>query len=45
MLDLKERGITSIYGSVAEMQVSTSAVNSANSLIEDFEIIDFLNGN
>lgn len=45
MLDLKERGITSIYGSVAEMQVSTSAVNSANSLIEDVEIIDFLNGN
>lgn len=41
MLDLKERGITTIYGSVAEMQVSPDVQDSAGCLVEGFDFNQF----
>lgn len=44
MLDLKERGITSIYGNVAEMQVSPEVRDSAGCLTDRFDFNQFFKG-
>lgn len=44
MLDLKERGITSVYGSVEEMQVSPEVRDSADCLTLGFDFNQFFKG-